>query len=187
MLYTPRVHNIMYDSYSYIACVHVHVRTFLSMTACTIMYTFLRHTYIHSYIHVHAHTHTHMHTHTKFVTVYIRENQAFVKNINFRVFTSCSFRIVYHRYTIVANLKSIPCSSPEIYKVLLLYLGVWFTKKNRFTKEKKHLDDKAKKAMFSLLSTIARLHHPPIPIILQLYESMLNMDVRFWDLQRTQI
>ena len=54
------------------------------------------------------------------------------------------------------------------------YLGVWFTKNGKFTKAKKHLADQAKKAMFSLQSTIARLHHPPIPIILQLYESMLK-------------
>ena len=43
----------------------------------------------------------------------VRENQAFVKNINFRFFTA--FLIVYHRYTIVENLKSIARSSPEIY------------------------------------------------------------------------
>ena len=54
------------------------------------------------------------------------------------------------------------------------YLGVWFTKNGKFTKAKKHLADQAKKTMFSLQSTIARLHHPPIPIILQLYESMLK-------------
>ena len=47
-------------------------------------------------------------------------------------------------------------------------------KNGKFTKAKKHLADQAKKAMFSLLSTMARLHHPPIPIILQLYESMLK-------------
>ena len=51
------------------------------------------------------------------------------------------------------------------------YLGVWFTRNGKFTKAKKHLADQAKKA---LLSTIARLHHPPIPIILQLYESTLK-------------
>ena len=42
----------------------------------------------------------------------VRENQAFVKNINFPVFTG--FLIVHHRYTIVANLKSNSRSSPEI-------------------------------------------------------------------------
>ena len=46
----------------------------------------------------------------------VRENQAFVQNISFRVFTG--FRIVYHRYTIVAILKSIARSSPEIYYIL---------------------------------------------------------------------
>ena len=40
----------------------------------------------------------------------VRENQAFVKNIYF--FTG--FLTVYHRYTIVENLKSIARSSPEI-------------------------------------------------------------------------
>jgi hypothetical protein len=37
-----------------------------------------------------------------------------------------------------------------------------------------HLADKAMKAMFSLQATLKQLGHPPIPVILQLYESMLK-------------
>ena len=54
------------------------------------------------------------------------------------------------------------------------YLGMWFAKNGRFQVAKKHFANQAKKAMFSLLTTLRQLDNPPIPVILQLYETMLK-------------
>ena len=54
------------------------------------------------------------------------------------------------------------------------YLGMWFAKNGLLHVAKKHLANQAKKAMFSLLTTLRQLENPPIPVILQLYETMLK-------------
>ena len=51
------------------------------------------------------------------------------------------------------------------------YLGILFGKFNRAME---HLADKSMKALFSLQATLKQLGYPPIPVILQLYESMLK-------------
>ena len=54
------------------------------------------------------------------------------------------------------------------------YLGVWFSTNGKFTRAMEYLSDKSKKARFSLQTTLKQLRHPPIPIILQFYESTLK-------------
>ena len=53
------------------------------------------------------------------------------------------------------------------------YLGVWFNSNGKFVKNRLYVTNQAKKAMFSL-SIIKHLCHPPIPVILHLYELMLK-------------
>ena len=54
------------------------------------------------------------------------------------------------------------------------YLGIWFTKKGKFHVAKEHLANQANKGMFSLLTILRHFRQPPIPVILQLYETMLK-------------
>ena len=64
---------------------------------------------VHPYIHIHSMND--FCTCSTYVTVYAKTRHL-SKIFNFRVFTGSL--IVYHRYTVVANLKSIARSSPEI-------------------------------------------------------------------------
>ena len=53
---------------------------------------------------------------------------------------------------------------------------MWFAKNGPglFHVDKKHFANQARKALFSLLTTLRQLDNPPIPVILQLYETMLK-------------
>ena len=71
---------------------------------------------------------------------------------------------------IIFKLNNHTLEKVQCYK----YLGMWFAKNGRFQVAKKHFANQAKKAMFSLLTTLRQLDNPPIPVILQLYETMLK-------------
>ena len=40
---------------------------------------------------------------------------------------------------------------------------------------RKHLTNQVKKAAFALIAIMKRLNHPPIPVMLELYESMIKL------------
>ena len=52
------------------------------------------------------------------------------------------------------------------------YLGIWLY--GKFSRAMEHTSEKSKKAMFSLQVTLKQLGHPPVPIAIQLYNSILK-------------
>ena len=53
------------------------------------------------------------------------------------------------------------------------YLGICLSPSGKYSEVRKHVAKQARKASFPLLNLFARLNHPPISVMLKLYEAYL--------------
>ena len=81
-------------------------------------------------------------------------------------------RVLSHEFGVVRPYKHTYGMECSLRKYNQIYTWVYFLQK-MVNRAMEHLADKAMKAMFSLQVTLKQLGHPPIPVILQLYESLL--------------
>ena len=55
------------------------------------------------------------------------------------------------------------------------YLGTWMSKNRKFGMARKHLANQVKKAAYALIAIMKKLNHPPIPVMLKLYDKTNNV------------
>ena len=56
---------------------------------------------------------------------------------------------------------------------LYCYLGICLSSSGKYSEARKHVAKQARKATFPLLNLFARLNHPPMSVMLKLYEAYL--------------